>query len=87
MITHLDVIEKALKQAMDEANLEMVAGEHGERPLHASDGEVIEIEEIQTLELGGFMTRNRGVALRLSDGSEFTVEIKAYRAPHGGWRE
>lgn len=38
-----------------------------------------------TLSSAGFMTSNSGVVLRLSDGSEFTVEIKAYRAPRGGW--
>lgn len=29
------------------------------------------------------MTSNRGVCVRLSDGSEFTVEINTYRNPRG----
>lgn len=87
MITHEDVIEKALLQAMQEVDLELVAGEHGERPLTDTAGEVVEIDDVVTLDRAGFMTSNRGVVLRLSDGSEFTVEVKAYRTPRGGWRE
>lgn len=87
MPTHQDVIEQALLSAMQEADLELAAGEIGGHlaVLHDAEGAPVEIDEVLTLSSAGFMTSNSGVVLRLSDGSEFTVEIKAYRAPRGGW--
>ena len=89
MAAHEDVIEQALLQAMQEVDLEEVAAEIGGHleVLRDSDGEPVEIAEVRKLHEAGFMTSNSGVVIRLTDGSEFTVSITAYRAPRRGWRE
>lgn len=41
----------------------------------------LQIDRVETLGEGGFMTLDRGVAVYLSDGSAFTVSISRYRNP------
>ncbi|MCY9555739.1 hypothetical protein AB0N38_30215 [Micromonospora aurantiaca] len=79
MLSYEEILERALLAAAAEIDLEMVAEEAGEEPLTEEDGAPVEINETLTLEAGGFMTTDRGIVLRLSDGSQFTVEIKRYR--------
>ncbi|MEU0151490.1 hypothetical protein [Micromonospora fulviviridis] len=79
MLSYEGILERALLAAAEEIDLEMVAEEAGEEPLTDKDGAAVEIDETLSLEAGGFMTTDRGIVLRLSDGSQFTVEIKRYR--------
>ncbi|WP_262285887.1 hypothetical protein [Micromonospora sp. MA102] len=79
MLSYEEILERALLAAAEEIDLEMVAEEAGEEPLTDKDGAPVEIDETLSLEAGGFMTTDRGIVLRLSDGSQFTVEIKRYR--------
>ncbi|MBC9005796.1 hypothetical protein [Micromonospora aurantiaca (nom. illeg.)] len=79
MLSYEEILERALLAVAEEIDLEMVAEEAGEEPLTEDDGAAVEINEVLSLEAGGFMTTDRGIVLRLSDGSQFTVEIKRYR--------
>lgn len=44
----------------------------------------LQIDRIETLGEGGFLTMDRGVAVYLNDGSAFTVTIGRYRNPTRG---
>ncbi|MBM0230303.1 hypothetical protein [Micromonospora sp. ATA51] len=79
MLSYEEILERALRAAAEEIDLEIVAEEAGEEPLTEEDGSPVEINEVVTLADGGFMTTDKGIVLRLSDGSQFTVEIKRYR--------
>ncbi|WP_349876226.1 hypothetical protein ABIH81_18970 [Micromonospora sp. HUAS YX12] len=79
MLSYEEILERALLAVAEEIDLKTVAEEAGEEPLTEDDGAAVEIDEVLSLEAGGFMTTDRGIVLRLSDGSQFTVEIKRYR--------
>jgi len=39
------------------------------------DGECIEIKEVQTFDFAGLLTKNKGLVVKLKDGSEFQLTI------------
>ncbi|MFG3602563.1 hypothetical protein [Micromonospora chersina] len=80
MLSYEEILERALLAAAEEIDLEMVAEEAGEAPLRDErDGEPVEIDSVVTLADGGFMTRDNGISIRLSDGREYTISINRYR--------
>ncbi|RQX13425.1 hypothetical protein DDE19_26155 [Micromonospora ureilytica] len=78
-MSHEEILERALRAAVEEINLEDVAEEAGAEPLTDEDGASTEVVEVLTLADAGFMTTDKGVSVRLSDGRQFTIEIKRYR--------
>ncbi|MEU8333454.1 hypothetical protein [Micromonospora sp. NPDC048839] len=79
MLTHEEILERALRAAIEEFDLKDVAEEAGAEPLTDDDGAATEVVEVLTLADAGFMTTDNGVSVRLSDGRQFTIEIKRYR--------
>lgn len=49
--------------------------------LYDRDGEDVYPQSAQTFEAAGVLTQDRGVMVRMSDGSEFTLTIGRYRNP------
>jgi hypothetical protein len=84
---HEELLAEALKTALADVSLEDLTEDLDEEPLVDADGDHVEIETVDTLADAGFMTSDKGVVVRLTDGSEFTVSITAYRPPRDGWRE
>jgi hypothetical protein len=39
------------------------------------DGECIEIKNVHTFDIAGIMTRDKGLVVKLNDGSEFQITI------------
>lgn len=58
------------EREMQEALVEALYGIE----LYGDDGEV-EVTSVRTFEEAGLMTRNKGVVIRLSDGSSFQLTI------------
>ncbi|MGW3610623.1 hypothetical protein ACWD6N_12145 [Micromonospora sp. NPDC005163] len=79
MLSHEEILVRALQAAIEEIDLENVAEEAGAEPLADEDGAPTEVVEVLTLADAGFMTTDSGVSVRLSDGRQFTIEIKRYR--------
>lgn len=81
-LSHEELLERAMLEALPDLDLQDVAGSWGDAAPADRSGAAVSIEEVNTLEAGGFLTTDRGVSIRLSDGSEFVVKVTAYRPPH-----
>ncbi|NES14540.1 MULTISPECIES: hypothetical protein [Micromonospora] len=79
MLSYEEILERALMVAMEGLDLEMAAESAGDEPLTDDDNEPVEVREIQTLADAGFMTRDNGVVIRLTDGREYTLTLNQYR--------
>lgn len=78
-LSYEEILERALRVAAEELALEEAAETIGDEPLTDEDGEPVEVREVQTLADAGFMTRDNGVVIRLTDGREYTVTLNRYR--------
>ncbi|MFD0787255.1 hypothetical protein ACFQZ8_25420 [Micromonospora azadirachtae] len=79
MLSYEEILERALMVAMEGLDLEMAAESAGDEPLTDDDNEPVEVREIQTLADAGFMTRDNGVVIRLTDGRQYTLTLNQYR--------
>ncbi|MCW3838517.1 hypothetical protein ONA70_00170 [Micromonospora yasonensis] len=79
MLSYEEILERALMVALEGLDLEMAAESAGDEPLTDDDNEPVEMREIQTLADAGFMTRDNGVVIRLTDGREYTLTLNQYR--------
>ncbi|SCG15552.1 hypothetical protein GA0070610_1786 [Micromonospora echinofusca] len=79
MLSYEEILERALRVAVEDLDLETAAESIGDEPLVDNDDEPVEVREVQTLAGAGFMTRDNGVVLRLTDGREYTVTLNRYR--------
>lgn len=79
MLSYEETLERALMVAVEGLDLEMAAESAGDEPLTDDDNEPVEVREIQTLADAGFMTRDNGVVIRLTDGREYTLTLNQYR--------
>ncbi|SCL43440.1 hypothetical protein [Micromonospora aurantiaca (nom. illeg.)] len=79
MLSYEEILERALMVAVEGLDLEMAAESAGDEPLTDDDNEPVEVREIQTLADAGFMTRDNGVVIRLTDGREYTLTLNQYR--------
>jgi hypothetical protein len=64
---------KTTTEIMQDVLLEIIS--EGETDYLNRDGEQIEIKGIHTFEFAGLMTRDRGLVVKLKDGSEFQITI------------
>lgn len=79
MLSYEEILERALLVAAEELALEEAAESIGDEPLTDKDGEPVAVREVQTLADAGFMTRDNGVVIRLTDGREYTLTLNRYR--------
>ncbi|NLU77806.1 hypothetical protein HCA58_05220 [Micromonospora sp. HNM0581] len=79
MLTYEEILERALLIAAENLALEEAAETAGDQPLTDDDNEPVEVREVQTLADAGFMTRNNGIVIRLTDGREYTLTLNQYR--------
>lgn len=80
-MTGEELLEQGLIEAIREMDLEHMAEEAGTEPLTDRDGETVDVDDVDALAARGFLTNDKGVWVRLSDGSEYQISIVAYRAP------
>ena len=64
---------KTTTAIMEDVLLEIIGDD--ETDYLNEEGDVIKIKEVCTFELAGLLTRDRGVVVKLEDGSEFQVSI------------
>ncbi|MFU8873259.1 hypothetical protein [Micromonospora sp. SL4-19] len=80
MLSYEEILERALLAAAEELAPEEAAETIGDEPLRDErDSEPVEVREVQTLADAGFMTRDNGIVIRLTDGREYTVTLNRYR--------
>ena len=58
---------------MEDVLLEIIG--EGETDYLNEDGEEIKVKSVCTFDTAGLLTRDRGVVIKLEDGSEFQVSI------------
>jgi hypothetical protein len=64
---------KTTTAIMQDVLLEIIGD--GETDYLNEDGECIEIADVRTFEFAGLMTRDKGLVVKLKDGTEFQLTI------------
>ncbi len=80
-ITTEELLEAVLTSTLRNIELDEVCTEIGLPVLTLHSGEPVDIAEVHTFGEVGMLTLDRGVYLRLSDGSVFVLTIGVYRRP------
>ena len=65
MKTTTEIMECVLLEVLAEAETDYLN----------EDGECIKIKDVRTFDIAGLMTKDRGLVVRLADGSEFQLTI------------
>lgn len=81
MSQHEEILESALVEALSEVDLDQVALDMAVEPISDAHGDAVSVDEVTTLAAAGFLTSNRGVVVRLSDGTELIVKVSVNRGP------
>lgn len=76
---HEDLLERLLRHLLSGDDLDELCEEAGLPVLMDSTGVPVYVREVVAYGDAGVMTLNRGVVIRLSDGSEFQLSIVASR--------
>jgi hypothetical protein len=83
---HEDLLERLLRHLLSGDDLDEICEEAGLPVLMNSTGEPVYVREVVAYGDAGVMTLDRGVVIRLSDGSEFQLGIVASRRPDSPFR-
>jgi len=74
-ITTDETLEAILLSHLQDADLEVLADEAGVPVPHDANGDPLFLAGVTSHEVAGYGGNDRGVVLRLSDGSEFHLRI------------
>lgn len=80
-----ELLANVLRESLAEFDLSDFSEELTGQPHTDSDGDEVTIDEVVPLADAGFLTDSPGVVVRLSDGGEYTIEIRPYRLPRSAY--